>query len=124
MFLTFGSDRLQNTIKATQFWYKVQQLLKMPVKEFEKLLEKCKGKQNVTLVNYLGVESICGRKMLYKKEIYISNSTESDTLSKVKNIGFLFDHFKNVTLEGNNTLIVITRKNGIVCYYSIVKICN
>ena len=45
-----------------------------------------------------------------KKEIYISNSTESDTLSKVKNIGFFFDHLKNVTLDGNNTLVVLHGK--------------
>ncbi|WP_215222734.1 right-handed parallel beta-helix repeat-containing protein [Echinicola shivajiensis] len=41
-----------------------------------------------------------------KKEYYISNTTESDTLSKEKSIGILLEGLQNVTLEGNGTLIV------------------
>jgi hypothetical protein len=45
-----------------------------------------------------------------KRELYISNCTEDDTLSKVKNIAFLFEGDKNITLEGNNTLVILHGK--------------
>ena len=37
---------------------------------------------------------------------YISNATENDSLSKEKTIGMLFNSLSNITLEGNNTLLV------------------
>lgn len=46
----------------------------------------------------------------FKRELYISNSTENDSLSKLKNIGFLLDGFKNLVIEGNNTLVVLHGK--------------
>jgi len=45
-----------------------------------------------------------------QREIYISNCTETDSLSKVKHIAFLFESCKNLTLEGNNTLVVLHGK--------------
>lgn len=45
-----------------------------------------------------------------KRELYISNCTESDTLSKIKSIAFCFENCKNLTLKGNNTLIVLHEK--------------
>jgi hypothetical protein len=45
-----------------------------------------------------------------KRELYISNCTEDDTLSKTKNIAFLFEGNKNITLEGNNTLVILHGK--------------
>ncbi|HUH47179.1 MAG TPA: hypothetical protein VLZ54_08515, partial [Arenibacter sp.] len=41
-----------------------------------------------------------------KRELYVSNATESDTLSKIRNIGILLDNMRNVILEGNETLVV------------------
>lgn len=41
-----------------------------------------------------------------QREYYISNATEDDTLSKKKTIGMLFENLSNITLEGNNTLLV------------------
>ncbi len=41
-----------------------------------------------------------------RKEYYISNATEDDSLSKEKTIGMLFENLSNITLEGNNTLLV------------------
>ncbi|HKO80627.1 MAG TPA: right-handed parallel beta-helix repeat-containing protein [Chitinophagaceae bacterium] len=75
----------------------------------KKAIEFCKEKSAVTLL------LPGGRIDLWpegsgKKELYISNSTEDDTLSKFKNIGFLFDGFKNITVEGNNTLVVLHGK--------------
>ncbi|MBO9593932.1 MAG: right-handed parallel beta-helix repeat-containing protein [Niabella sp.] len=45
-----------------------------------------------------------------KRELYISNSTEPDTLSKVKNIAFLVDGARNITIDGNNCLIMLHGK--------------
>src|SRR5664279_3718086 len=41
-----------------------------------------------------------------RREYYISNATEDDTLSKEKTIGMLFENLSNITLEGDNTLLV------------------
>jgi hypothetical protein len=45
-----------------------------------------------------------------KRELYISNCTEKDTISKIKSIAFLFEDCKNITLDGNNTLVVLHGK--------------
>ena len=44
------------------------------------------------------------------RELYISNNTENDTLSKVKHIAFLLEDCDNLTIEGNNTLVVLHGK--------------
>lgn len=41
-----------------------------------------------------------------KRELYVSNATESDTLSKVKNVGILLEHLSNITLEGDETIVM------------------
>ena len=41
-----------------------------------------------------------------QKEYYVSNSTESDSLSKLKSVGILLENMQNITLEGNNTLLM------------------
>ena len=41
-----------------------------------------------------------------RKIFFISNATENDSLSKEKTIGMLFSGLSNITLEGNNTLLV------------------
>jgi len=45
-----------------------------------------------------------------KKELYISNTTENDTLSKVKNLAICLEGFSNIAIEGNNTLVVLHGK--------------
>lgn len=40
------------------------------------------------------------------KEYYVSNSTESDSLSKIKTVGILLENMQNITLQGNNTLLM------------------
>lgn len=45
-----------------------------------------------------------------KRELYISNSTEDDTLSKVKSIAFLLEDCRNITIDGNNGLIMLHGK--------------
>jgi hypothetical protein len=45
-----------------------------------------------------------------KRELYISNATENDTSPKVKNIALLFEDCRNITLDGNHTLVVLHGK--------------
>jgi len=102
------SGQVADTIKVAQFGVKSNSYLNAS-KGVRQALEKCKGKENVVL-QLPGGRIDLWPEYAVKKEIYISNSTESDTLSKVKNIGFFFDHLKNVTLDGNNTLVVLHGK--------------
>src|SRR5258708_7406655 len=100
---TFGVlGQVADTIKVTQFGVKSNSYLNAS-KGIAAALRKCKDRQNV-VIQLPGGRIDLWPEDAVKKEIYISNTTESDTLSKVKNIGFLFDHLKNVTLDGNNTL--------------------
>ncbi|WP_215224015.1 right-handed parallel beta-helix repeat-containing protein [Echinicola shivajiensis] len=41
-----------------------------------------------------------------RKEYYVSNATEDDTLSKVKTVGILVENMQNLSFEGNGALIV------------------
>lgn len=107
--ITFSvSGRVADTIKVTQFGVKSNSYLNAS-KGIREAIEKCKGKQNV-VIQLPGGRIDLWPEDAVKKEIYISNTTENDTLSKVKNIGFFFDHLKNVTLDGNNTLVVLHGK--------------
>ena len=72
-------------------------------------LDLCAKKQNATLV-LPGGRIDLWPDGAFKRELYISNATENDTLSKVKNIGFLINGFKNLVIEGNNTLVVLHGK--------------
>ena len=56
-----------------------------------------------------------------KRELYISNSTEDDTVSKVKNIAFLLEHSKGLTIEGNHTLVVL---HGKMISFAIINSSN
>src|SRR5205809_3694165 len=44
------------------------------------------------------------------RELFISNCTENDTLSKVKHIAFAFENCRDITLDGNNSLVVLHGK--------------
>ena len=74
-----------------------------------KAVESCSGKSNV-IIELPGGRIDLWPEGSFKKEIYISNSTEDDTLSKVKNIAFLLEGLKNITIEGNNTLVMLHGK--------------
>jgi hypothetical protein len=45
-----------------------------------------------------------------KRELYISNGTENDTLSKEKSIGLLLEGFRQLHIRGEQTLIVLHGK--------------
>lgn len=72
-------------------------------------IEWCKGKKDVVL-KLPGGRIDLWPEGAFKEELYISNSTENDTLSKVKNIAFWLENLENFTVEGNNTLIMLHGK--------------
>lgn len=74
-----------------------------------KAVESCSGKSNV-IIELPGGRIDLWPEGSFRKELYISNSTEADTLSKVKNIAFLLEGLQNVTIEGNNTLVMLHGK--------------
>ncbi|SMO51818.1 Right handed beta helix region [Saccharicrinis carchari] len=74
-----------------------------------KALESVRGRENVVL-KFPGGRIDLWPEAAVKKELYISNTTENDTLSKVKNLGICIEDFSNITLEGNNTLVVLHGK--------------
>ncbi len=74
-----------------------------------KAIEVCKSSHEVTLLLPSGRIDLWPEGAV-KRELYISNSTEDDTLSKVKNIAFFIEDFENLTIEGNNTLVVFHGK--------------
>src|SRR6478609_5493473 len=75
----------------------------------QKAIAVCKSKKKSVLLLPGGRIDIWPEKAA-RRELYISNCTENDSLSKVKNIAFLFEGCKNLTLEGRNTLIVLHGK--------------
>ncbi|MBB3837870.1 hypothetical protein FHS57_001867 [Runella defluvii] len=72
-------------------------------------IEQCRKFPNATLV-LPGGRLDLWPDGAYKQEIYISNSTENDTLPKVKNVAFLLKEFKNLTIEGNGTQVFLHGK--------------
>lgn len=75
----------------------------------QRLLMYCKDKPGTT------IQLPQGRIDLWpdgatKKELYISNGTENDTLSKIRSIGFYLEGFRNMKIKGQNTLIVLHGK--------------
>jgi hypothetical protein len=107
--VTFSAlGQVTDTIKVADFGVKSNSYQNAS-KGIKEALAKCRGRESV-VVRLPGGRIDLWPEDAVKKEIYISNTTESDTLSKVKNIGFFFDHLKNVTLDGNNTLLVLHGK--------------
>ena len=74
-----------------------------------KALRSAKGDENVVL-RFPGGRIDFWPDGAEKRELYISNTTEDDTLSKVKNLAICLDHFSGITIEGNNTLVVLHGK--------------
>jgi hypothetical protein len=72
-------------------------------------IESCRGKTDVVL-RLPGGRIDLWPEGAFKEELYISNTTENDTLSKVKNIAFWLEDLENFTIQGNNTLIMLHGK--------------
>lgn len=75
----------------------------------KKAIEHSKRKKNIRLVLPGGRIDLWPEES-FKRELYISNGTESDTVSKNRSIAFLFDGFTDITVEGNNTLVILHGK--------------
>ena len=75
----------------------------------QKAIDACKGKGDAVLMLPGGRIDIWPEGAA-KRELYISNSTENDQMPKVKSIAFLFEDCQNITLDGNNTFVVLHGK--------------
>lgn len=75
----------------------------------QKAIEFCKSKENIVLQLPGGRIDIWPDGAV-KRELYVSNCTENDTITKVKNIAFFFENQNNLTIEGNNTLVMLHGK--------------
>ena len=109
----------QTIIKAADFGVKKNSFENASY-GIQKAINACKGKQDAVLVLPGGRIDIWPEGSA-RRELYISNTTEDDTLSKVKNIAFLFEDHSNVTLDGNNTLIVL---HGKMISFAVLKSSN
>ncbi len=98
----------QVIINASDFGVKSNSTQDMAI-PVQNAIAACKTKKNAILVLPGGLINIWPKEAA-KRELYISNSTEDDTSSKWKNIAFLFEDCKNITLDGNNSLIVLHGK--------------
>lgn len=101
-------QNMENIVSVTDFGVKSNSFENASA-GIKKAIEYSKVKSNVTLLLPGGRIDLWPDGS-FKQELYISNSTENDTLSKVKNIGFLLDGFKHLTIEGSNTLVVLHGK--------------
>lgn len=98
----------QTVIKVVDFGVK-KNSFENAADGIQKAINACKGKKDAILALPGGRIDIWPEGSAHR-ELYISNCTEDDTLSKVKNIALLFEDNSDVTLEGNNTLIVLHGK--------------
>jgi len=98
----------QTTILATDFGVKPNSFVNASP-AIRKAVESCSGKSNVIL-QLPGGRIDIWPEGAFKKELHISNSTENDTLSKVKNIAFLLEGLNNITIDGNGTLVMLHGK--------------
>jgi hypothetical protein len=102
------SSFAQTIVHASDFGVKANSFENAAI-ALQKAIELCKARNDAVLLLPGGRIDIWPEGAM-KRELYISNSTENDTLSKVKNIAFLFEDCKNLTLDGNNTLVVLHGK--------------
>jgi polygalacturonase len=98
----------QRVIQASDFGVKANSF-KNAALPIQRAIAACKAAGNATLLLPGGRIDVWPEGA-EKRELYISNCTEDDTLSKIKTIAFLFDGCNNLTLDGNNTLVVLHGK--------------
>jgi len=103
-----GAMKLSDTIRLLDFGLKVNSF-ENAAPAIQKAIAVCKSKSNPVLLLPGGRIDIWPDGAV-KREIYISNCTEDDQQSKIKNIAFFFEGCNNITLEGNNTLVVLHGK--------------
>jgi len=109
----------QIIIRASDFGVKADSYENAAV-AVQNAIAACKKKDNAVLLLPGGRIDIWPEGAI-KRELYISNSTEDDTLPKIKSIAFLFDDCSNLTLDGNNTLVIL---HGKMISFAIVNSSN
>lgn len=107
-FCLIGTIKGQQVISASDFGLKSNSFTNASP-AIRKAIESSENQYNVTL-QLPGGRIDLWPEGSFKKELYISNTTEDDTLSKVKNIGFLLEGKQHFTIEGNNTLVMLHGK--------------
>lgn len=98
----------QTVIKAVEFGVKKNSFTNA-AGSIQRAINACKNKSNTVLLLPGGRIDVWPEDAA-KRELYISNCTENDSLSKVKNIAFLFEDCSDMTLDGNNTVVVLHGK--------------
>jgi hypothetical protein len=98
----------QTFVKASDFGVKANSF-EDAAPGIRKAINACKGSGNAVLILPGGRVDVWPDKAV-KRELFVSNCTENDTLSKVKSIAFPFENCQNLTLAGNNTLVVLHGK--------------
>src|SRR6478735_248301 len=98
----------QAIIKASDFGVKANSF-ENAAAGIRKAIEACKANDKATLLLPGGRIDVWPEDAV-KRELYISNCTENDTLSKVKSIAFAFEDCKNITVDGSGSLIVLHGK--------------
>src|SRR4051812_40186916 len=88
----------QTVVKASGFGVKPNSF-ENAAPAIRKAIEACKasGDSDLSITSWridVWPEGVVDR------ELYISNCTENDTLSKVKHIAFAFENCRNITLDG------------------------
>ncbi len=99
----------QTIISAADYGVKANSFENAAV-PLQKAIEACQRNGNAVVLSLPGGRIDVWPENAPKRELYISNCTEDDTLSKVKNIAFLLEHCNNITIEGNNTLVILHGK--------------
>lgn len=103
-----GGSRAQDIVVASHYGVKANSF-ENAASAIQKAIDICKTKRKATLLLPGGRIDIWPEGAA-KRELYISNTTEDDTLPKVKNIAFLFEHCNDLTIDGNQTLVVLHGK--------------
>ena len=107
-FVAWDTAVSQTVIKAADFGVKTNSFENASM-AIRKAIAACKEKDSAVLLLPGGRIDIWPEGAT-DRELYISNSTEDDTLSKVKKIAFAFEDCGNITLDGNNSLVVLHGK--------------
>jgi hypothetical protein len=117
--LLFQTGLCQTIIRAEDFGVK-KNSFENAAPGIQKAIDACKQNKESVLVLPGGRIDIWPE-VAPKRELYISNCTEADTLSKQKNIAFLLEGCNNITIEGNNTLVVL---HGKMISFAVIKSVN
>ncbi|RQO65239.1 alpha-1,3-galactosidase A [Pedobacter sp. KBW06] len=108
LLLSAISSIAQTRINAVDFGLKKNSFENAAL-AIQKAIHACKKEKNAVLVLPGGRIDVWPEGSA-KRELFVSNCTEDDTLSKVKNIAFLLEDLENLVLEGNNTLVILHGK--------------